>query len=117
MSRGQLMLKARDHWDQWLPKRVAELRKEGRLTEALLGAATLAQDEIDHLMSLGYRQWEAEEVALHNHILLKPERGVTGESPELKAESAARERAYQADPPWQAVPDEEEERPPLNPNP
>jgi hypothetical protein len=72
-SESQLMAKARVHWAEWLPKKVAELKKEGRLEESLRGAARLAQDEISHLMRQGYQEHEAEEVALPMFILLKPE--------------------------------------------
>jgi hypothetical protein len=53
---------------------VAELKKEGRLEESLLGAARMCQKQTDHLMKdRGYQVHEAEEVALPQFILLKPE--------------------------------------------
>ena len=48
----------------------------GKLTEALHGAASQAQAEIEHLMRYqGYQEHEAREVALSLFILLKPDRG------------------------------------------
>jgi hypothetical protein len=43
---------------------VAELKKEGRLEESLLGAARMCQKQTDHLMKdRGYQVHEVEEVA------------------------------------------------------
>jgi hypothetical protein len=72
-SEAHLVQKAREHWAKWLPKKVAELKKEGSLEESLHGAARLAMDEISHLRARGYQEHEAEEVALPLFILLKPE--------------------------------------------
>ena len=50
------------------------MRLEGKLDEALHGAASLAQDQIDHLMrDRHYQEHEAREIALPQLILLKPE--------------------------------------------
>jgi hypothetical protein len=74
MSIPELMSLAREHWEKWLPEKVKELRAEGSLQEAIHGAASLAQTEIDHLMKYqGYREHEAREVALPVFILLRPE--------------------------------------------
>ncbi len=74
MSVQALAAKAREHWSRWLPEKVAELKKEGTLEESLLGAARLCQKQIDHLVrDRGYPEWAAEEVALPQFILLKPE--------------------------------------------
>ena len=76
MSIPALVSLARKHWSRWLPKKVAELKKEGTLEESLLGAARLCQKQIDHLMrDRGYQEHEAEEVALPQFILSKPESG------------------------------------------
>src|SRR5215471_138767 len=57
--------RARDHWREWLPKKVKALAAEGCLEEALQGAANLAQQEVNYLVQhTGYRVHEAEEVAL-----------------------------------------------------
>ena len=74
MSVPALVAMAREHWSRWLPEKVAELKKEGLLEESLLGAAQLCQKQINHLMrDRGYQEHEAEEVALPQFILLKPE--------------------------------------------
>ena len=71
MSVAALEAKALRHWKKWLPNKVAELRKEGQLEEALRGAALLAQDQIEFLMKYRhYQEHEAEEVALRQFILL-----------------------------------------------
>jgi len=63
MSIAALEAKALRHWKEWLPKKVAALRAEGRLEEAVHGAALLAQDQIEHLMTYRhYPEWAAEEV-------------------------------------------------------
>jgi len=63
MSIAALEAKALRHWKKWLPKKVAALRAEGRLEEAVHGAALLAQDQIEHLMTYRhYPEWAAEEV-------------------------------------------------------
>jgi hypothetical protein len=95
MSVEHLQYLARKHWEEWVPEKVAELRKEGRLSEALRGAALLERDEIDHLRSIGYRQHEAEEVALKHFILLDPEPGAGHPDWELE-ELAEAEREYQS---------------------
>ena len=63
MSIAALEAKALRHWKEWLPKKVAALRAEGRLEKAVHGAALLAQDQIEHLMTYRhYPEWAAEEV-------------------------------------------------------
>ena len=90
---------ARKHWEDWLPERVAELRAEGKLDEALHGAARAAQKQIDHLMrDRHYQEHEAREVALRQHILLPPEPDAL-EPPEQREESEELEREYQKYPP------------------
>jgi len=84
---------ARKHWAKWLPEKMAELKREGRLNEELQAAANLAQDEIERLMRAGYSVHEAREVALPQYILLKPE----GDGLEdwEREELAEKEAAYQ----------------------
>jgi hypothetical protein len=93
LSIQELKALARNHWAQWLPEKVRELKAEGKLNEALQGAASLAQAEIEHLMKYeGYSVHEAREVALPLFILLKPE---PAEPDEQDEELAEKEREYQ----------------------
>jgi hypothetical protein len=94
MSVHELKAAARKHWTKWLPDKVADLRKEGRLNEALHSAAVAAQEEIESLMKAGYSVDEAREVALPQHILLPPEDPDSDLSPELKQELAEKEEYY-----------------------
>jgi len=98
VSVQELKALARKHWEEWLPEKVKELRAEGKLDEALQGAANLAQDQINHLKkNMGYPEHAAREVALHQFILLKPES--PAEDDEQEAELREMEREYQANPP------------------
>ena len=97
---------ARKHWEKWLPEKVRDLRAEGKLDEALHGAASLAQAEIDHLMRYqGYQEHEAREVALPLFILLEPESDAGLEDWE-REELAEKEREYQRNPPVFLGPDD-----------
>jgi hypothetical protein len=91
MDRSTLAIKARKHWEQWLPKKTRELKDAGEFQMAIQMAARQAQQEISNLMAQGYQEHEAEEVALPMFILLKPEPVDDWESREL----AAKERRYQ----------------------
>ena len=73
MSAQLYEAKARKHWMQWLPKKVAALKASGELEQALQTAGKQAQQEVLSLMEQGFRQHEAEEVALSQYVLLKPE--------------------------------------------
>lgn len=95
---AELEQKARRYWSRWLPQKVAELKRAGRLKEALQGAAKSAQAEIESLRQVGYSQHEAEEVALKNHILLPPEPGA-GLPQDQEDELAEKEAEYQRNPP------------------
>jgi hypothetical protein len=106
MSVLELKSLARKHWAQWLPEKVKELKAEGKLNEALQGAANLAQDEIEHLMKRGYAEHEAREVALPMFILLPPEEG---EPDELDEERAELEAEYQRNPPVGAIMHQDED--------
>jgi len=71
---------------------------EGRLEKAAHGAALMAQDQIEHLMTYRhYPEWAAEEVALKQFILLPPE----GDGLEdwEREELAELEREYRKNPP------------------
>lgn len=95
MSVHELKALARKHWEEWLPEKVAELKKEGRFGEELQAAANLAQDEIEHLMQAGYSVHEAREVALPQFILLPPEnQGSDEQEQELAELEAEYQRVY-----------------------
>lgn len=98
MAIDSLEAKIRRHWTTYLPQKVAELRAAGTLNEEIQGAARLAQAEIETLKKAGYQDHEAEEVALHRFVYLKPEPGA-GIPKDQQAESAELERAYRANPP------------------
>jgi hypothetical protein len=106
MSVEDLKSLARKHWTKWLPAKVASLRETGELNEALQGAATLAQTEIEALMKQGYQETEAREVVLPKLILLPPEADAEM-SAEERAEHAAAEAEYQKHPPVPADDPEE----------
>lgn len=93
MNRMALESLARKHWAKWLPKKVAQLKADNELGEAIQGAATRAEREIEELMKQGYQRHEAEEVALPMFILLKPEPDAN-EEPWERAELAEKERQY-----------------------
>ena len=76
MSAQQFKAKARKHWSRWLPSRVRDLREAGELESTLQVAAVNAQEKMLELMAQGFRAHEAEEVALAEYILLRPEPGV-----------------------------------------
>ena len=108
MSVQELKALARKHWEEWLPQKVADLKAQGKLNEALQGAANLAQTEIEHLMSKKhYSVDEAREVALPQFILLPPEQ--PAEPDEQDRELAEKEAAYQRNPPPQVMFDREDE--------
>ena len=95
MSIPELMTLTRKHWTKYLPKKVRELQESGELNEAIHGAASLAQAEIDRLMEVGYQEHEAREVALRAFVLLPEE---TDEDDEQARELADKEAAYQRNP-------------------
>ena len=100
MSLEQLKAQARKHWEEFLPQKVAQFKKEGKFGEALHGAANLAQDEIEQLMKQGYSIDQAREVALPLFILLPPEEP---QQPDEQAQELAEmEREYQKNPPPQS---------------
>lgn len=73
MERKALILKAREHWEEWLPKKTQDLKEAGEFKTATRAAARRAQAEIAELMAQGHCEHEAEEVVLPKHILLEPE--------------------------------------------
>ena len=96
MSVEAMQAKARAHWSKWLPTKVAELKASGTLEETLRAAAIAAQRTIEDLMAQGYQMHEAEEVALKEHVLLKPEAGADVEDWEAK-ELADLDRQYRSE--------------------
>lgn len=94
MDRTTLAQMARQHWIQWLPRKVATLRTEGTLSEAIQGAALAAQRGIAELVSQGYQEHEAAEVVLPQFVLLPPEAAAVDE-PDEKAELDELEARYQ----------------------
>ena len=68
-----LISQARKHWTKHLPKKVAELQRQGRLESTLQVAAQQASDRIQELQQSGYRPYEAEEVARSEFLILNPE--------------------------------------------
>ena len=84
---------ARKHWAKWLPQKVAELKASGQLEQALQTAGKATQQQVVELMGQGFQQHEAEEVALPQFVLLKPEPAANLEKWERK-EMAEQESAY-----------------------
>jgi len=92
MDRTTLAIKARKHWEKWLPRKTKALKEAGEFNQAIQAAARKAQVEIADLMAQGYQEHEAEEVVLPQFILLKPEVSETAwEAKEL----AEKEKLYQ----------------------
>lgn len=87
MSAQRYAAMARKHWQTWLPKKVARLKAGGELEQAVLTAGKQASEEVLSLMQQGFRQHEAEEVALAQYILLKPEAGANVEPWEREEEA------------------------------
>lgn len=93
MDRSTLAAKAREHWEEWLPNKAAELKLHGEWAEASETAAQQALDLIAQLVMQGYRDYEAEEVALKQYVLLTPE--PPPEDDWQEAELAQMEAEYQ----------------------
>ena len=88
MSASRYSTMARKHWTTWLPKKVAGLKSEGQLEPTLKTVGKLAQERVLELLQLGFQQHEAEEVALSELILLRPEHGANVEPWEHREEAA-----------------------------
>jgi hypothetical protein len=73
MERKALIIKARKHWEEWLPEKTQGLKEAGEFKAATRVAAMRAQAEIADLTARGYQKHKAEEVVLPKHILLEPE--------------------------------------------
>lgn len=64
---------ALDHWKEWRPKMVKEMRADGTLNEAAQKASKRAAEQVANLMAKGLQKHEAEEYVLPETILLPPE--------------------------------------------
>ena len=64
---------ALDHWEQWLPKMVQELRELDQLNYEAQMASKKAAQRVVELMMAGFQKHEAEEIVLPELILLPPE--------------------------------------------
>ena len=76
---------ALDHWSQWRPKAVAEMRKAGTLDREVQTASKEAARQVAALMAAGAQIHEAEEMVLPQVILLPPE----PDEPDPKTDPAA----------------------------
>ena len=94
MSEMELTSRAAKHWKRWLPEKTAQLKAEGQFLEATQTAGKLAQARINQLMLQGFKSHEAEEVALAEYVLLKPEAKASNLDWETQ-ELAQKEAAYQ----------------------
>lgn len=94
MVNQQYVSMARKHWTEWLPQKTAALKASGELEAALQMAANQCRSEVDGLRAQGFQQHEAEEVALPQFILLKPEPEAST-TPAQRKELAAKEAEFQ----------------------
>lgn len=85
--------RARKHWEQWLPRKVADLKSQGQLEATLQAVGQRTQEQVLDLMGQGFKQHEAEEVALSENVLLRPENGA-GVEPWERQEMATLERSF-----------------------
>lgn len=67
---------ARDHWKEHQPTRFRELKKAGKLDEALKAAAEQTHLEMSQLEAQGYRNHEAWEVVREEYLFPPQEPGV-----------------------------------------
>ncbi|MNE80842.1 hypothetical protein D3C80_1774500 [compost metagenome] len=94
MSAERYAAMARKHWSKWLPEKTAELKADGDWESTLRVRGQWAAERVQELMQQGYPQFAAEEVALSEFILLKPEPEAELE-PWERRELAQLEREYQ----------------------
>jgi len=69
----ELAIKAREHWEKWLPRKTRKLKDAGQFHAALQIVAVYTQAEIDEFIAKGYDKHKAVELALPLYILLEPE--------------------------------------------
>ena len=72
-SVGSLSRLAERHWAEFLPEKVADLKKAGTFEMRTKQAAERAVAEIQALVRNGVPEDEAEEMVLPEYILLRPE--------------------------------------------
>lgn len=63
----------REHWKEHLPKKYAELKKAGKLEQALADAAELTYQAADQLEQQGVKPDEAWQQVRETYLLLPPE--------------------------------------------
>jgi hypothetical protein len=94
MNVQQIKQRIREHWEEWLPQKVADLKADQSYEAIVLWTAQQAHQRIKTLMASGYPDFAAEEVALKEFVLLDPEDGA-GPSAEMAEELAEKEAYYQ----------------------
>src|SRR5260370_42238991 len=99
MSEQEFAHLIRQHWTKYLPAKVKALRESGDLEESVQGAAMLAQDLVEHLMSKEhYQEHEAKQEALAQFAYLKPEPGA-GQAAWERRELVRKDGESQSHPP------------------
>lgn len=73
MDREMLVVKARRHWEMWLPKKTRKLKDAGQFDTAIQVAVTRAYAEVTKLVTRGYQEREAKEIAFPKYVCLRPE--------------------------------------------
>lgn len=69
----ELAIKAKEHWEKWLPMKTKELKDAGQFDAALQIFAVYTQAEIDKFIIKGYDKHKAKDLTLPLYILLEPE--------------------------------------------
>jgi hypothetical protein len=72
---------AREHWLEHQPSRFKELKKAGRLRQALMEAAERTHQEMSQLEAQGYRNHEAWEIVRERYLFPPQEPGVETDEP------------------------------------
>lgn len=80
---------ARQHWQEFQPKRFQELTSSGQLETALRLAAEATSDEMAKLIGQGVPAGEAFEQVRELHLFPPPEPGAVEEAPPSEAYLAA----------------------------
>lgn len=78
---------ADQHWKKHLPRRYAELKKTGKLDEALQQAANQTYLEVSQLEESGYSPDEAFQMVREQYLLPRPE----GEPEQMQGRSLTQE--------------------------
>jgi hypothetical protein len=77
---------ARDHWKEHQPTRFRELKKVGKLGQALKEAAELTHREMSQLEAQGFKNHEAWEMVREKYLFPPQESGVEQDEPNPWAE-------------------------------